>query len=161
MTLVTEDRRIRRTKKILKQSLLELMKIKKVKDITIKDITDQADLNRGTFYLHYQDIYDLLDSIENEVILNIEEMMTHFNAMNGTQTTYQLLEQLFNYIYENRDLFIILLQGNGDAKLLDKIQTLIQTIGLETIKNIYQDSNSNYHTFFLSFVSSGIIGVTV
>ena len=55
-----EDRRVRRTKQLIKQSLIELMHEKPFKDITVKDITERADLNRGTFYLHYVDIYDLL-----------------------------------------------------------------------------------------------------
>ena len=65
-----EDRRVRRTKHLIKQSLIELMYEKPFKDITVTDITKRADLNRGTFYLHYIDIYDLLSKIENE-ILNI------------------------------------------------------------------------------------------
>ena len=61
-----EDRRVRRTKQLIKQSLIELMHEKPFKDITVKDITERADLNRGTFYLHYVDIYDLLSKIEDE-----------------------------------------------------------------------------------------------
>ena len=53
-----EDRRIRRTKKLLKQALAQLMDEKEFKDITVRDITERADLNRGTFYLHYRDVYE-------------------------------------------------------------------------------------------------------
>ena len=70
-----EDRRVRRTKQLIKQSLIELMHEKPFKDITVKDITERADLNRGTFYLHYVDIYDLLSKIEDETLQAIEEMM--------------------------------------------------------------------------------------
>ena len=63
-----EDRRIRRTKKLLKSGFASLMKEKEFKDIRVKDITDLVDLNRGTFYLHYNDTYDLLEKIENEVL---------------------------------------------------------------------------------------------
>ena len=62
------DRRIRRTQKMLKESLVELMSQKAFKDITIKDITELADLNRGTFYLHYSDTYELLLSMENKTM---------------------------------------------------------------------------------------------
>ena len=48
-----EDRRVRRTQKLLKESLVQLMSEKAFKDITIKDITERADLNRGTFYLQH------------------------------------------------------------------------------------------------------------
>ena len=72
-----EDRRVRRTKQLIKQSLIELMHEKPFKDITVKDITERADLNRGTFYLHYVDIYDLLSKIEDETLQAIEEMQTN------------------------------------------------------------------------------------
>lgn len=48
-----EDRRIRRTQKMLKDSLIELMTERDFKNISVKDITERADLNRGTFYNHY------------------------------------------------------------------------------------------------------------
>lgn len=53
MENLKEDRRIRRTQRLLKESLAELMSEKSFNNITIKDITEKADLNRGTFYLHY------------------------------------------------------------------------------------------------------------
>ena len=55
-----QDRRVRRTQKLLKDSLVTLMQEKEFKNISVKDITDRADLNRGTFYLHYTDTYHLL-----------------------------------------------------------------------------------------------------
>ena len=70
-----EDRRIRRTKKLLKQALAQLMDEKEFKDITVRDITERADLNRGTFYLHYTDTYDILNKIENEILFNIQSMV--------------------------------------------------------------------------------------
>ncbi len=46
------DRRVRRTKRLLLESLTSLMKEKPIKDISVKELTDLADINRGTFYLH-------------------------------------------------------------------------------------------------------------
>ena len=66
-----EDRRVRRTQKLLKESLVQLMSEKAFKDITIKDITERADLNRGTFYLHYSDTYDLLTARERTASLDM------------------------------------------------------------------------------------------
>lgn len=57
----TVDRRVRKTKKQLRECLTRLLKEKKVQDITVRELTDMADLNRGTFYLHYRDVFDLLE----------------------------------------------------------------------------------------------------
>ncbi len=55
----TADRRKRKTKALLRQTLTRLLLEKDLKDITISELTELADINRGTFYLHYRDIYDL------------------------------------------------------------------------------------------------------
>ena len=64
------DRRIRKTRKQLKDCLISLLKTKRIQDITVRELTEMADLNRGTFYLHYKDVFDLwnrqkLSSLEN------------------------------------------------------------------------------------------------
>ena len=61
-----EDRRLRRTRERLRESLLELLGEKDIRAVTVKELTDRADVNRGTFYSHYQDIYDMLDQLEAE-----------------------------------------------------------------------------------------------
>ena len=61
-----EDRRVRKTKRSLRDCLIRLMKEKKIQDITVREISEMADINRGTFYLHYKDIYDLLEHVESD-----------------------------------------------------------------------------------------------
>ena len=57
------DRRIRKTKQQLQEGFIHLRKSKSIKDITVKELCELTDLNRGTFYLHYKDIYDLLEDV--------------------------------------------------------------------------------------------------
>ena len=59
-----DDRRVRYTKMVLKDSLLKLLSEKDISRITIKEICDGADVNRATFYAHYADQYDLLLPVE-------------------------------------------------------------------------------------------------
>ena len=66
-TSQNEDKRVKRTKRLLKETLTNLLLEKDIQQITVKSIVERADLNRGTFYLHYTDVYDLLKEIENEV----------------------------------------------------------------------------------------------
>ena len=61
------DRRVRKTRRQLRECLITLLKEKKVQDITVRELTDMADLNRGTFYLHYKDVFDLLEKTEAEL----------------------------------------------------------------------------------------------
>ena len=74
----TVDRRVRKTKKQLRQGLTQLLQTKNINEISVRELSDLVDINRGTFYLHYRDIYDLLDQIEqrrdilHRQILNVE-----------------------------------------------------------------------------------------
>ena len=73
------DPRIRRTRKFIMDAFIDLSSKKEFKDITVKDITTEAMINRATFYYHFEDIYDLLEKVLSEVLLinlnrkNIEE----------------------------------------------------------------------------------------
>ena len=67
-----QDRRVRYTKLVLRQSLLELMRDRPINKINVTDICERADINRGTFYAHYADQYDLLAQIENELYEEIK-----------------------------------------------------------------------------------------
>ena len=60
-----KDLRYSRTDRLLQEAFLELLKVKSVDRITIRDLTERAGINRCTFYHHYQDIYDLLEQIED------------------------------------------------------------------------------------------------
>ena len=55
------DRRTRYTRQIIRDTLLELMGEKGFSHVTVTEVCKQAELNRGTFYLHYLDLNDVLD----------------------------------------------------------------------------------------------------
>ena len=61
------DSRVRRTKKLLREGLAQLMQEKSVKKISVRELSDLVEINRGTFYLHYKDIFDLVKEIEDEL----------------------------------------------------------------------------------------------
>ena len=62
------DRRIRRTRALLRQGLIQLMETKDIKDISVKELSDLVDINRGTFYLHYNNIDDVLDELLDDAL---------------------------------------------------------------------------------------------
>ena len=62
-----DDQRTRMTRKLLQKALVDLMREKPLKDITVKALCQQAEVNRSTFYLHYYDIYDLMEELEGQI----------------------------------------------------------------------------------------------
>src|SRR3954447_26650861 len=73
-TMAKVDRRILKTQESMKKAVIELMTEKNFDDITIQDIADRANLNRGTIYLHYQDKFDLLDKLIETHLNELGEM---------------------------------------------------------------------------------------
>ena len=62
------DLRVKKTRKSIVDAFIELRQIKPLEKITVKELASKAMINKATFYLHYQDIYDLEDSLESELI---------------------------------------------------------------------------------------------
>lgn len=71
MNETSSDRRVKKSKKALKNALITLMDQKDFKDITITNIVEFADVNRGTFYRHYQYKKDLLEDVTNDVLTDL------------------------------------------------------------------------------------------
>ena len=99
-----EDRRVRRTKKLLTQALTELMQQKQVKEITVTELTDLADMNRGTFYLYYKDIFDMLEHIEDSMFQALNEILERHKKENVVQKTEPILRDILGFIEENQDM---------------------------------------------------------
>lgn len=74
-----EDPRAKKTRKYLRQAFIELLSLRDFQDITIKDITDKAELNRATFYGHFQDKYELLDETLGSMLEDTIDAWVHFD----------------------------------------------------------------------------------
>ncbi|WP_075618812.1 TetR/AcrR family transcriptional regulator [Paenisporosarcina indica] len=88
MTEVKVDPRIIRTRKLIMDAFMQLVMKKEFKDITIKDITTGATINRATFYYHFTDKYDLLDAVLTENLMTnvLSEIMEHDELNKETLT---------------------------------------------------------------------------
>lgn len=155
----TEDRRVRRTKKLLRESIAELMTEKEFKDITVKDITDRADLNRGTFYLHYKDTYDLLEKIEEELIHTFESLIENYHPTEGNLSAFMIINQMYDYISENikicKLLFLNYCSENYEKKLLN----IIATKGFEINSRFGTGNNEKKAEYKAFFFAYGLLGL--
>lgn len=121
-----EDRRVRRTKKLLSQGLIELMQHKQVKDITVRELADLVDVNRGTFYLYYRDIFDLLEQLEEELFEQLNAVILSHKGEPVLTHVRPMLADVFRIVAENKEICRVLLSDNGDIKFLQKLSDVIQ-----------------------------------
>ena len=119
-TIKKEDRRVRRTKKLLTQALTELMQQKQIKDITVTELTEKADMNRGTFYLYYRDVFDMVEKIEDDMFSALDRIIALHSADVAEYQTRPILTDLFTLIEENQEMCRVLLSANGDMNFLHR-----------------------------------------
>ena len=97
-----ESRRVTMTKLLLKTALMELMQEKPFEQITIKELCEQADLNRTTFYLHYNDQKDVLAEIEKETM---EKTVAFMENVSPDADSIDQIESFLSYVKENALVF--------------------------------------------------------
>ncbi len=153
------DRRIRRTRRMLKQGLAELMREKDFKDITVKDITERMDLNRGTFYLHYVDTYDLLEKLENETLSDFQSMIDAHRAQTGKNSLRPVIEPIASYIVENADICKILFENKASNDFVLKFKDMVCQNGESYLRQRLPDASAFAVDYCFSFISFGLVGV--
>ncbi|MDW0117764.1 TetR/AcrR family transcriptional regulator [Sporosarcina thermotolerans] len=97
MTETKVDPRILRTRKLITDAFIELSGRKEFKDITVKDITAEAMINRATFYYHFEDIYDLLEKALSEVLLIDLNCNTYQNNELNEETLVDIFKVITNF----------------------------------------------------------------
>ena len=153
------DRRVRKTRRQLRECLITLLKEKKVQDITVRELTDMADLNRGTFYLHYKGVFDLLEKTEAELQEDFNQLVCKHDAVDLKQRPSVIFNEIYSLVYDNADLIEILLGENGDLNFVNRLKQLIREKCLKDWMEVFRSGNAAAFDAFFSFIVSGCIGL--
>lgn len=152
----TEDQRVKITKLLLKNSLINLLFEKEMNQITIKEICIKAEINRSTFYSHYSNAYDLLESIREEYFKNILKEVPLNNLK--LQDTTNAISNVLKYILENRKLSQLLIGEKGNVNFQKRIMGLIFD-DLQLMLVELTGISESKAKFISSYVITGSIGV--
>ncbi|MDR0663457.1 MAG: TetR/AcrR family transcriptional regulator C-terminal domain-containing protein [Spirochaetaceae bacterium] len=153
------DRKTRYTRKVLADSLVELMKDKPFSKITIKELCEKADINRTTFYAHYRDQYDLLLQIEEETLTYFEDMLAKYDARRSKREILEMVEEMLNFIANNSNAMHILLSENGDIDFQKKVFHRFMQKGLVTKYFSEKTMQEEMYDYWYAFVVNGAIGL--
>ena len=117
------DRRVQYTKKIIQETLLDLLEEKDITKVTVMELCNRADINRATFYRYYMDIFDLLKQMEDDFVMEYKESYKDFNYEKN---------ELYDYVYS---LLQVCFQHKRFVKIL--FQT---TRGLNVLNDLLEDA---------------------
>lgn len=154
-----KDRRVRKTRDLLKKSLISIMKEKNINSITVKELCEKADINRGTFYLHYVDVFNILEEIEKELFEEFHNMILSHEISKDKIETKAILEDIFTFIANNSDFCIIVLCERGDVGFVKKIVSIIYEKGYNDWTNIFKQNDKDLFNKYYSFILYGAIGL--
>lgn len=104
-----KDKRVIKTKKSIRNAFIALIREKPLNQITVAEISRKAELGRGTFYLHYKDLYDLYAHIEDELYNELEEMFNQSYPNCEPTNLKRILDNLIEYVEANKDIFLFLI----------------------------------------------------
>jgi AcrR family transcriptional regulator len=143
---------------VLQDSLIELMEKKPITKITIKELCENADVNRTTFYAYYSDQYDLLHKIEKEALSWVKESLINLIGKTDKDERMKVLEKIFQYVIENSRHLKILMSEQGDIDFQKQIFTLIyQQCGISTFTAANVELGISEDHFI--FAVSGSVGL--
>ncbi len=125
------DRRVRRTRRRLRDALIELILEQGYDNITIQEITDEADLSRATFYLHYKDKDELLASSLEEMFDELVESVKDIMLRRKIELDEGEAPSLpaFKHVAEYADLYRSLLGEKGVSSVINRILDYIARVG--------------------------------
>lgn len=147
-----ENRKVRYTRRVIKEAFLQCLQEKPIGKITVAEVCEIADVHRGTFYQHYHDVYQLLETIENDLYAKLHEIQPMLeNSMGSVASSAVIM------IFGEQDTCRAILGKHGDVQFLKRILDLCResSYGKYRKAGIPEEDHHYLYTYF----TSGCIGV--
>jgi AcrR family transcriptional regulator len=149
------NRSVKKTEEKLCQALTDLLKEKPAKNITVREIAERININRGTFYLHYKDIYDMIEKLENEMFEGFNTILNAHIPQSPWEYFSSILSDMYSFLADNADLCIALLGPNGDLVFLNKIKGFVRERLLYLFEQHSKSKNTDDFDYIYTFLIAG------
>lgn len=160
------DRRKARTRQLLYNALMALLQEKSADSITVTDVADRADVNRGTFYLHYRDVGDMLQQLKDGVLdrvracvekLDISEAMRYIDR----DEPYPVSVSIFEEIARQGEFLRIILGPQGDLSYARQLRELFASRVHLKLKTLAPDDAAIPTDYLVSYIASANFGIVL
>lgn len=149
------DARVRYTKKVIKETFFTLLKDKPLSKITVSEICEQAQINRATFYKHYDNQFDLLEKLETELLDSLQSSI----EARKNRTIENAFEAVLVHLKTNYDAYQILFSENGDTTFMQRILSVCYNENMAIIKDIFPDLDETRQNWLFYFLAEGCNGM--
>ena len=152
------DRRVLRTKKNIRQAFLHLLSEKSLSQITVKELSNLADINRKTFYMYYSNIEDIFAELEDELVLKLVHVFEKELFQKEMFNSYSFFENLNHTIQEDIDLYRILNHSDLLPHLIQRAKNALIEVFFRKY-NISADSDNERYILYAEYAASGILSM--
>lgn len=157
MTERKEYRSAIRSRRMIRQAFLELLREKPYEKITVTDIVNRADINRSTFYAHYPDVRGLVEEIMNEAINNSTKLVTDNNYLDIFRDPMPFLQDLTRIGLENVELYRLLGRSDFALRQVERIKEDLTEKAVSTVDIPEEIRKSNAFRIHIHFFVGGIL----
>lgn len=157
------DQMVERTRRLIQDTMLLLIEDKGFSHVTVRNLTQKARINRGTFYLHYLDKYDLIEQMEDELLNGLRQSMHTIKYPDMLQCYEENapcfpLVEVFRYLKQNGRLLKGLLGPKGDPAFSQKMRLFLKDgIFADFIDSLEDETISK--SYFSAFATSAYLGI--
>lgn len=164
----TSDRRILKTRSALRDAMILLMERGEFDRVSVNELCDTADINRGTFYNHYQSKEDLLAVCEAEVLQGLEDVMLDIANLSLSSAIFCLVSkkpvkpivQAFEALKLEGTFLHAVLGPNGDPSFTPVLrECLCEKLVRSILNEQYRDSDDPFVNYYIAFYSSAYFGL--
>ena len=128
------DRRVNRTRKILKEALIELVQEKGYPSVSIQDLTNRANLGKATFYLHYRHKDELLYECFNSVLIELTEKIQSLPHIQWSGNDPGALKVAFEFAAKNANFIKIMMHDQGGEKFFQQLLKIVADLIITSMK---------------------------
>ena len=159
------DRRVRRTKLAIRTALVALIEEQGFEAVSVSDIASRANINRGTFYLHYQDKFELLEKTVDGVIADLEQIFWRAKSLSfadfiRTDQPVPITVEIFEYIKANEALMRVVFGLAEGVAFQTKLRAMVEnTIKLGFLAGLQIEHFRVPREYLLSYLLHAHLGV--
>jgi AcrR family transcriptional regulator len=158
------DLRVVRSRKLIEQALLDILVSQGIKNLNVKNLTEKAGVNRGTFYLHYKDIFDLIEQTELMrglldilVPIQLNELLLHPDD----NSSFPPITEAFEYMQRHNYFFKAIFHSSAPAELKERLLYLVGTRMYQHLKqeHPHSDWSAQPAAYIVAYLGSAQFGL--
>lgn len=157
MKKIVSDLRVFKTRKSIKESLIALLEVKPLSEITVTQLSEKAVINRKTFYRHYQTLEDVVKDIETDMV---DTIVRHIREKDiSCLDIYAVLEQIGRYIADNRRTLESVTKQTPDLFVNGRMEEMLRQTMLISLKYSAPEISEKEREYIAAFMVSGVVAL--